>query len=305
MKLIIGSRGSRLALWQAEFVKQALNVQHPDVEFSIEVIKTTGDEMKTAPLAIIGGKGVFTKEIDEALWERRIDLAVHSLKDLPTVIPDGLALAAITVREDARDALIVRDTTSRASLESLAEGAVVGTSSPRRLAQLRFRRSDLHVAELRGNVDTRLRKLDEGDYDAVILAAAGLKRLGLEDRISALIPTATMLPAVGQGALAIETRANDEPAFRLVQSLNDPATHVCCSAERAVLRQLGGGCQLPIAAYCVLSGEELTLDALVASTNGTQIIRGQISGAKNDAAVLGTELARRLIQQGAARFLDH
>ncbi|MEP6707852.1 MAG: hydroxymethylbilane synthase, partial [Pyrinomonadaceae bacterium] len=209
MKLTIGSRGSKLAVWQAEWVKAKLGALNTEVEISIELIKTTGDQMKSAPLAVIGGKGVFTKEIEEALLAGRIDLAVHSLKDLPTAIPSGLTLAAITEREDPRDALVARHdfVLANRSIDGLDLAAVVGTSSPRRLAQLKYRRSDLRISELRGNVDTRLRKLDAGEYDAVILAAAGLGRLGLADRITALIPTETMLPAVGQGALAIEARA--------------------------------------------------------------------------------------------------
>src|SRR5215213_214535 len=205
-RLVIGSRGSKLALWQSEWVRSSLIALHPQLEVHIEIIKTTGDVLKDAPLTVIGGKGVFTKEIEEALLDERIDLAVHSLKDLPTVLPEGLSIAAVTEREDARDALILRAglPLERPSIRNLPRGAVVGTSSPRRVAQLKSLRQDLRVKELRGNVDTRLRKLDAGDYDAIILACAGLRRLGLAERISAPVETDEMLPAVGQGALGIE-----------------------------------------------------------------------------------------------------
>jgi len=305
-KLTIGSRGSKLALWQAEWVKAQLNGLDPKTEIAIEVIKTTGDEMKSAPLAIIGGKGVFTKEIDDALIDRRIDLAVHSLKDLPTIIPDGLTLAAITTREDPRDALIARrDLAMRdSSIDGLPQNALVGTSSPRRRAQLKHLRPDLTLVELRGNVDTRLRKLDAGEYDAVILAAAGLKRLGVADRISSFIPTGTMVPAVGQGALAIEARAVDHEILQLLRSLEDQATRACCTAERALLRELGGGCQLPIAAHGTVTGHALTLNALVASPDGKQILRDQITGPVEDAELLGHQLATRLLELGARELLS-
>lgn len=306
MKLTIGSRGSKLALWQAEWIKAQLEGPATDAEISIRIIKTTGDEMKSAPLAIIGGQGVFTKEIEEALLDRRIDLAVHSLKDLPTAIPDGLVLAAITRREDPRDALIVRRglAPSDNSIEGLTQNALVGTSSPRRRAQLKHLRPDLSLVELRGNVDTRLRKLDAGEYDAVILAAAGLQRLGAGDRISSFIPTDTMVPAVGQGALAVEARAGDHEILQLLRSLEDQATRACCTAERALLSELGGGCQLPIAAHATASGQTLTLIGLVASTDGRQIVRDQISGAAGEAELLGQELATRLLERGAGELLS-
>ncbi len=306
MKLTIGSRGSKLALWQAEWIKGQLDNLSTNTEISIAIIKTTGDEMKSAPLAIIGGKGVFTKEIEDALLAHRIDLAVHSLKDLPTVIPGGLTLAAITAREDPRDALIVRRdlATTDSSIGGLPQNALVGTSSPRRRAQLKHLRPDLSLVELRGNVDTRLRKLDTGEYDAVILAAAGLKRLGVADRISSLIPTETMVPAVGQGALAIEAREGDSEILQLLRSLEDQSTRACCTAERALLRELGGGCQLPIAAHATANSSTLTLTALVASPDGQQIIRDQISGSPGEAESLGQELATRLLERGARELLS-
>ncbi|HWS99878.1 MAG TPA: hydroxymethylbilane synthase [Pyrinomonadaceae bacterium] len=305
--LTIGSRGSKLALWQAGWMKAQLNGLYPRTEVSIEIIKTSGDVLKDAPLTVIGGKGVFTKELEEALLDGRIDLAVHSLKDLPTVLPGGLRIAAITEREDARDALVLRAgfEVERPSIETLPRGATVGTSSPRRVAQLKHLRPDLNVRELRGNVDTRLRKLDAGDYDAIILASAGLRRLGLAERISAPVETEEMLPAVGQGALGIETRDADEETVSMAATVNDERTRAACTAERALLRELGGGCQLPIAAHAVMVGEgRLRLNGLVAVPSGETVIRDSVEGAAADAEQLGLELALRLRERGAERLLD-
>jgi len=305
--LTIGSRGSRLALWQAEWVKANLMSLHAGLEVRIEIIKTSGDVMRDVPLAVIGGKGVFTKEIEEALLEGRIDLAVHSLKDLPTTLPEGLQLSAITEREDARDALILRadSTNPDASIESLPEGAVVGTSSQRRLAQLKHLRPDLQIKDLRGNVDTRLRKLDEGEYDAIILASAGLRRLGFGHRISHAISEQTMLSAVGQGALAIETRIADAQTIQFIQPLNHEGTRAACAAERALLRGLGGGCQTPIAAHAVVTPDDkLTLDGLVASVTGDLIIRDQTEGEASGAEQAGVMLAGRLLELGADALLN-
>jgi hydroxymethylbilane synthase len=305
-RLIIGSRGSKLALWQAEWVRQRLSQLHPLKVISIEIIKTSGDVMKDAPLAVIGGKGVFTKELEEALLDGRIDIAVHSLKDLPTVLPKGLAIAAITEREDARDALVLRKglVIEQPSIKHLPEGCIVGTSSPRRLSQLKHLRPHLAIKELRGNVDTRLRKLDAGEYDAVLLASAGLRRLGLRDRISAPIEIEEMLPAVGQGALAIETRSDDEETVSLLALLDDQQTRAACIAERALLRALGGGCQLPIAAHAIVQDESLRLHGLVADTSGETIIRDSLDGAASEAERLGSELAFRLRERGAESLLS-
>jgi hydroxymethylbilane synthase len=302
--LVIGSRGSKLALWQAHWVKGRLNELFPQSEVSIEIIKTSGDVLKQEPLSVIGGQGVFTKELEEALLKGRIDIAVHSLKDLPTVLPGGLIIAAITKREDTRDALVLREglNIERPSIKTLPEGFIVGTSSPRRLSQLKHLRPDLMVKELRGNVDTRLRKLDGGDYDAIILASAGLIRLGLSGRISASLEIEEMLPAVGQGALGIETRA-DEEIMRLLAPLEDPATRAACEAERSLLRTLGGGCQLPIAAHAVVSDGRLRLDGLVAETSGASIVRASVEGAAEDAERLGGQLAARLLKSGADYLL--
>lgn len=305
--LTIGSRGSRLALWQASWVKHALEALHTTLEVKIEIIKTTGDALKNVSLTVIGGQGVFTKELEEALLDGRIDLAVHSLKDLPTQLPEKLALAAICEREDARDALVLRADAKLAAtkLEQLPSQAVIGTSSPRRLAQLKHLRPDVSVKDLRGNVDTRLRKLDEGLYDAVILAAAGLRRLGWASRISAYVDTQEMLPAVSQGALGIETRADDVETRSILQPLDHAETRAACVAERALLRGLGGGCQLPIAAHAFVHEEHLRLDGLVASVGGETLIRETIEGAVEEAAQLGQTLADRLLARGADSLLSN
>ena len=301
-RLVIGSRGSKLALIQAELVKTQLTQIDRFVDVHIEVIKTSGD-VKKDPLSVIGGKGVFTKELEDALSDGRIDLAVHSLKDLPSNIPEELTLAAICKREDPYDALVLRNgiPVRNASLESLAHGAFVGTSSPRRVAQLKHLRPDVKAGEIRGNVDTRLRKLDEGEYDALILACAGLHRLGLAERISGKL--LDILPAIGQGALGIETRANDAKTISAVAKLNHEPTHSACIAERALLRALGGGCQLPIAGYARLMGESLMLEGLVADPEGREVVRAQSSGPSADAEDLGFQVAEALRKRGADRLL--
>lgn len=304
--LIIGSRGSKLALFQAEQAKARLLAVNPSIDVRIEIIKTTGD-VKSDPLTVIGGKGVFTKELEDALIDRRIDIAVHSLKDLPTIVAPQLMIGAICEREDPRDALVLRHDSNGASatLDSLPGQAIVGTSSQRRFTQLKALRPDVVIKDLRGNVDTRLRKLDEGQYDALILASAGLKRLGLADRISVAISPQQMLPAVGQGAVAIEVRGDDETSLNAVRSLDHYSTRLACLAERSFLRALGGGCQLPIAAHAVLEGDELAVDGLVASQDGKQIVRDVISGKAADAELLGTQLAERLISLGANSLLQN
>ena len=302
-RLVIGSRGSRLALWQAEQARALLVRLNPGLQIQIEIIKTTGD-VKPDPLSVIGGKGVFTKELEEALLDKRIDLAVHSLKDLPTIVPVGLTISAICEREDPRDALVLRSGVHANSLQDLAPGAVVGTSSQRRLAQLKALRRDVEVKDLRGNVDTRVRKLDEGQYDALILASAGLIRLGLRERISAAVSPSEMLPAVGQGAIAIETRADDEVAAEATRKLNHRETELACRAERAFLRGLGGGCQFPIAAHAVVEGELLKLEGLVAKAEGEEILRDRNSGARDQPEEIGSQLAERLLERGAGDLLN-
>ncbi len=303
--LVIGSRGSKLALWQAEQARARLLALNPEIDVRVEIIKTTGD-VKTDPLSVIGGKGVFTKELEDALLDGRIDLAVHSLKDLPTVVPDGLIVSAICERDDPRDALVVRDDLKArgGSILNLPGKAVVGTSSQRRLAQLKSLRVDVVVKDVRGNVDTRLRKLDEGQYDALILACAGLRRLELEHRIDAAISTEEMVPAVGQGAIAIETRADDEFTIKTTSALDHEETRLCCLAERAFLRSLGGGCQFPIAAHAIIDEETLKLDGLVSTPDGAKMLRAQLSGSPDDAEAIGSSLAAQLIERGANSLLN-
>lgn len=304
--LIIGSRGSMLALWQSNWIKAKLEESHPGLKVSIEIIKTTGDKLTEASLVRIGGKGVFTKEIEEALLDKRVDLAVHSLKDLPTTLPDGLWIAAITAREDVRDALIVSGLLGGEvrSIADLPAGARVGTSSLRRAAQIRHRRPDLQILELRGNVETRLRKLDEGQYDAIILASAGLIRLGYADRITARIEPGEMLTAVGQGALGIESRSDDDETNRYLEVLNHQPTRIAAEAERAVLRCLGGGCAVPIAAHARTDGQSgIEIEALVSDVEGKRVIRQSVSGAPVDAEQLGDRLAQSLIEAGARELL--
>ncbi len=293
--LVIASRGSQLALWQARWVQQKLS--DAGHESRIEIIKTTGDKITDVPLAKVGGKGLFTKEIEEALLEGRADLAVHSLKDLPTELPAGLVLAAIPAREDPRDAMVGR------RLADLPRGARVGTSSLRRAAQLRQLRPDLEIESIRGNLDTRLRKLDEGRYDAILLAAAGLKRLGWSDRIAELLPAEVMCSAVGQGALAVETR--EEGAGRGVcAALDDANTRAAVTAERALLASLGGGCQVPMGAHASVEAGQLRMVAVVAAPDGSELIRGASEGPAADAARIGRALGNDLLARGARKILD-
>jgi hydroxymethylbilane synthase len=293
--LVIASRGSQLALWQAHWVSGQLAAAGR--ESRIEIIKTTGDKITDVPLAKVGTKGLFTKEIEEALLDGRADLAVHSLKDLPTELPEGLVLAAVPEREDPRDAIVGK------RLAELPRGAKVGTSSLRRSAQLRKLRPDLVVESVRGNLDTRLRKLDEGRYDAILLAAAGLKRLGWADRIAEILEPSVMCSAVGQGALAIETRASG--AGRMACAPFDhPDTHAAVTAERGVLGALGGGCQVPIGARATVHDGRLHLEAIVASPDGSELIRGESEGPAAGAEAIGRALGEELLARGARRILE-
>lgn len=296
-KLRIGSRGSQLALWQANHVAALLRDKGHTVE--IEVIKTTGDKITSVALAKVGTKGMFTKEIEEALHDHRVDLAVHSLKDVPTDLAQEFELAAIMKREDPRDAFI---SVKFSSLEELPQGAKVGTSSLRRQCQLKAVRPDLEVFPLRGNVDTRLRKLESGEYDAIILAAAGVLRLGLETHVRSRISADIMCPAVGQGALAIEVRKGDEQTKALLAFLNDADTHAAIDCERALLGSLGGGCQVPIGAYAEKRGGRLYLRAMVGRPDGSQILREQADG--TDGVKLGRETAQTLLWRGGDKILD-
>jgi hydroxymethylbilane synthase len=294
--LIIGSRGSQLALWQAQWIQTRL--EELGEQSRIEIIKTTGDKITDVALSQVGSKGLFTKEIEDALLAGTIDLAVHSLKDMPTELPEGLTLAAIPEREDPRDALIGR------ALEDLPTGSRVGTGSLRRSAQLRARRPDLQIEDIRGNVDTRLRKLDEGRYDAIVLALAGLRRLGLENRVTEIFNPGIMCPAVGQGALAVETRADNGDALQIAQRLEHPETRAAITAERAVLASLGGGCQAPMGSYAYVNDATLYVIALVISPDGSKKIRHAKHGSVADAAELGHALAELLLAEGGREILD-
>jgi hydroxymethylbilane synthase len=299
-KLTIGTRGSPLAVWQAEWVRTSLRELEPGLSISLEQIKTTGDRILDAPLAMIGGKGLFVKEIEEALARSEIDLAIHSMKDVPTQLPAGLEILSIPAREDPRDALITRNGDS---LEKLPSGARIGTSSLRRQAQLLHARPDFKVALLRGNLDTRLRKLDAGDYDAILLAAAGLRRLGLEQRITEFLPYEVCLPAISQGALGLEGRADDRFVRELVARLEDRHTRIAVTAERAFLERLEGGCQVPIAAHATIDHETILLRGLIASVDGRCVIRGSAEGALAEATETGAALAERLLSQGGREIL--
>lgn len=301
--LRIATRGSALALWQANHIRERLMQLH-GVESELIRIRTSGDRFQGASVAQVseqtGTKGIFIKELEEALLAGTADLAVHSMKDVPTENPAGLIFPAITKREDVRDCLISRD---GAKLRDLKPGARIGTSSLRRQAQLRHYRPDLELLELRGNVDTRLRKVAAGEFDAIVLATAGVKRLGASDKITEILSTEIMLPAVGQGALGIETRADDRETVRLVSALDDPESHAAVTAERALLRELEGGCQLPLGAWARLENGELRLEACVFSADGKEFVRNELRGSADDAEKLGMRLGRMLIEAGADRIL--
>lgn len=300
-KLIIGSRGSDLALWQAHFVKANLESSFPDREFEIKIIHTTGDKVLDVALSKIGDKGLFTRQIEAELLSGAIDLAVHSLKDLQTKQPDGLTIGAVCKREVPNDIFISKN---GISIESLPQGAKVATGSLRRRSQLLHFRPDLQISEIRGNVPTRLRKFDESELDGMVLAYAGVHRLGFAERINGLIPFEIMLPAVGQGAVAIEVRENDPEVIDVVAELNDRETRICITAERAFLSRLEGGCQVPIGAYATTDGEQVILEGLVGSLDGTVILRDSANGRACDADLIGTTLANSLIEKGAAELLD-
>ncbi len=293
--LAVGSRGSQLALWQANYIQQRLNSR--GYETRIEIIKTTGDRITDVPLAQVGTRGLFTKEIEEALLEGRIDLAVHSLKDLPTALPKGLTLAATPPRQDPLDAMV------GGRLAGLAPGSRVGTSSLRRAAQIRMHRPDVTIENIRGNLDTRLRKLDEGQYDAIVLAAAGLKRMGWADRIAEKLPANIMCPAVGQGALAIETMETGV-GYEACAPLDDPWTRFAITAERALLGALGGGCQVPIGAYATVHDSKLILTGVVIAPDGTRLVRQTVEGDLTRPAQLGRDLGQSLLDRGAREILE-
>lgn len=296
----IGTRGSALALWQTNHVAEILKEKF-GYETEIVKIKTTGDKILDSPLAKIGSKGLFVKEIEIALLEKRVDIAVHSAKDVPTEQPAGLLIAAFLKREDPRDAIISR---FGKGLLDLPEGSVVGTSSLRRRAQILHLRPDLKLVDVRGNVDTRLRKMSEGQFDAIILARAGLKRMGFEERITEVIDTSLMLPAVGQGSIAVECREDDEEMLQVLREISDYETEAAVRAERALLRYLEGGCQVPIGAYGRIVDAELVLDGMISSLDGRKLYRSQKRGRPEDAERIGIELASYLYEAGGARILE-
>lgn len=299
-KLRLGTRGSALALWQANWVKNALESRWSDLSIELITIKTTGDKILDVPLAKVGGKSLFTKEIDEALLDGRIDLAVHSMKDIPVETPPGLVIGAIPEREDPRDALVSRGHT----LADLAPGATVGTSSLRRQSQLRHQFPSLKLANLRGNVDTRLRKLDAGEFDGIVLAVAGLKRLGHAHRITEILDHSRMVSAAGQGALGIVCRLDDGTTGESLKALDHPSSRTEVSAERALLRTLSGSCQVPIGARAWITEAQLTIKGLIASLDGTRIVVDQLSGAQTQADQVGRELGARLLASGGREILD-
>ena len=300
----IGSRKSQLALVQTYWVQEQLQKHFPDRTFEVHTMSTQGDKILDVPLAKIGDKGLFTKELEQGMLDKDTDLAVHSLKDLPTRLPEGLVLGCVTERENPADALVVHEKHKDLQLETLPAGAVVGTSSLRRLAQLRHNYPYLTFKDIRGNLNTRLAKLDTGEYDAIILAVAGLHRLGMSDRIHQIISPEVSLHAVGQGALGIECRADDTEVHELLKSLAHTPTALRCYAERAFLRELEGGCQVPIGVNTTLEGDSLTLTGLVASLDGQRLVKDIITGAAEDAEQLGIELAKSLRQQGAREILE-
>lgn len=299
--LVLGTRGSKLAVHQSEWVQARIRELAPHVNVTLRRIQTSGDKILDVPLAKVGGKGLFVKEIEEALLSGEIDLAVHSMKDVPTELPPGLDLICIPSREDARDALVSRDGTR---FKDLPHGARVGTSSLRRQAQLLQARPDLSISMLRGNLDTRLRKLRDGQFDAIVLAAAGLRRLGWEKDIAEYLSPGISLPAIGQGALGIEGRRDDAFVRNLLCGLEHAPTRTMVMAERALLHRLQGGCQVPIAAHATIMGSELVLDGLVASVDGKTVIRDQVKGTVDDPRSMGIQLAERLLARGGDRILQ-
>lgn len=297
----IATRKSPLALWQAYFVKDALQAAHPGLDVELVTMVTKGDIILDTPLAKVGGKGLFVKELEVAMLEGRADLAVHSMKDVPVAFPEGLDLVTICKREDPRDAFV---SNTYQTIDDLPEGSIVGTCSLRRQCQIKEARPDLLIKDLRGNVNTRLAKLDAGEYDAIILASAGLKRLEMEDRIKSFIEPEESLPAVGQGAVGIECRVDDERLIKLLEPLNhkDTADRVRC--ERAMNIRLEGGCQVPIGSYSLLDGEHIWLRALVGEPDGSKIVRGEIRGHRDDVEMLGIQLAEELLEKGAKEILE-
>ncbi len=301
-KITIGTRGSKLALWQTELVKRKLLEIFPELEFEVKIIKTKGDKILNSPLSKIGDKGIFTREIETELLKGEIDIAVHSLKDLPTKLPNGLTIGAVLEREDVRDVLISK---GNLKLSELPQNSTIATSSLRRKAQLLNFRADFNFVDIRGNIDTRFKKFDESNWNGMVLAYAGVKRMGYTDRVSELIPTDIILPAVGQGAIAVEVREDDIETFEIVRKINHIETELATKAERALLKHLEGGCQIPIGAFALISDGKIKLSAMISNLDGTSLIRDSIEGDVNsDIEKIGIELAERLLEQGGAKILD-
>jgi hydroxymethylbilane synthase len=300
-KVVIGSRGSPLALWQANWIKDLLQEHHSELAVDITIIKTSGDKIQDVPLAKIGGKGLFVKEIEEGLLKRKVDFAVHSMKDMPIIFPMNLCIACVTKRENPFDALISRN---NIKLDDLPKGAKIGTGSLRRMSQLLYYRPDLKLVPLRGNLETRLKKLETEGLDAIILAAAGLIRLGWSDRITEIISPEVLLPAMGQGAVGIETRKNDVDNQILLADMDHEETHYALDAERALVSKLEGGCNVPIGSFATLNGDQITLTGLVASLDGKTMYKKELTDLKTNAIALGRKLGDELIELGADRIMQ-
>ncbi|MBF0286639.1 MAG: hydroxymethylbilane synthase [SAR324 cluster bacterium] len=299
--LRIGTRGSQLAIWQANWIRDQILARHPSIHIELVIIKTQGDKILDRPLSTIGGKGLFVKELETAMMENQTDMAVHSMKDVPGLLPDGLEIQIITKRENAYDGLV---SSQISTLDELPKNAVIGTSSLRRGAQLKAFRPDLQIKNLRGNVDTRLKKILNHEYDAAIMAVAGMKRLGLSEHIRQSIPFSIMLPAVAQGTIGIETRIGDKKTLSYLHHLHDINTADCLDAERALLKALEGNCQIPLAGHCIIVENQLRLTALVASPCGTHVIRRKAASNRSDAESLGNSIAQQILDNGGKEILQ-
>lgn len=299
--IIIGTRGSQLALWQANFIKSEIERLFPDLTVELNVIKTTGDRITDRPLAMVGGKGLFVKEIENALLNNQIDLAVHSMKDMPGSLPDGLIIGAVPERENPLDVLISKD---GLLLADYKKGAKIGTSSLRRASQIKHLRPEVTIADIRGNLDTRIKKLKSGEYDAIILAAAGLRRLGQEKEITEYLDESVMTPAVGQGALCIETREKDADIAMIMQKLNHPETQVCVTGERAFLKEIEGSCHIPVACFAKIKDSIVRMTAVVASTDGKTLVKEHAISPINQVEESGRELARLVLEKGGKTILE-
>jgi hydroxymethylbilane synthase len=300
----IGTRGSELALWQTHYVKTLLEERYPGIVIDVQTIKTTGDKTLDVPLSKIGDKGLFTKELEVALLERRIDLAVHSFKDVPTIIPEGLAISTVLEREDLHDVYIGHPKSPSQSFMTLPHLAIIATGSLRRKCQLLSARQDIQIVDIRGNISTRIKKLDESNWNGMVLAKAGVMRLGLVQRITEILPMNIMLPAVGQGALALEVRKGDKYLEKLLLPLHHRPTALAITAERSLLHHIEGGCQVPLGAYAHIQGNELQLYAIIGSLDGKHIVKGSRSGSYTDAERIGIELAEELLKRGGREILD-